>query len=149
MLFDKQFLQLPLQDHGTLPVFQQPAGDKDMLKQDIERFLVRNEIILFIFQMKTMLLEWNNSVFEESVSTILQLIEATVKAALWKNWLYNIIRQLEKDKYQNQTCTYLFKLFKLSIAELIQSVRMSFLHSAQSHVTDAVTHLTYIQQGWA
>ena len=45
--------------------------------------------------------------------------------------------------------TYFFKLLKLSIPELIQSVSVPFLHSAQAHVTDAVTHLSHIQQSWA
>ena len=44
----------------------------------------------------------------------------------------------------NYYSTYFVQLFKLSIAELIQSVCVSFLHSAQSHVADSITHFTHI-----
>ena len=41
--------------------------------------------------------------------------------------------------------TYFLQLFKLGIAEFIQSVCVTFLYSAETHVTDAVAHFTHIQ----
>lgn len=71
-----------------------------------------------------------------------------VKLKLENNYVTIIIHTHCTFNYHiiQYTCTYFFKLFKLSIAEFVQSVCVSFLHSAQSHITDTVTHFTHIQE---
>ena len=44
--------------------------------------------------------------------------------------------------------TYVIKLCELGLFELVERVCVSLLHLTQTHVADAVTHLSYIQQGW-
>ena len=44
---------------------------------------------------------------------------------------------------------YLFKLFKLSIAELVKCIGVTLLHLAKPHIANTVTHLAHIEESRA
>lgn len=53
------------------------------------------------------------------------------------------------DVTMKQNGTYLFKLFKLSIAELLKCICVTLLNLAKPHITNTVTHLAHIEESRA
>lgn len=55
---------------------------------------------------------------------------------------------LHKVTELHQPSCHLTKLCELCLVELSQTVCVTLLNLAQAHVTDSMTHLSYVHQGW-
>lgn len=80
----------------------------------------------------------NNSILYERLTIFLSLWVLWINHPSFGIWPWHLTFDLSP---------YLCELSELGLSELWQSVGVALLHLTQSHVTDAMTHLTHIQQG--
>lgn len=71
----------------------------------------------------------------------------TIFLSLWVLWINHPSFDIWPWHLTFDIWPYLCELSELGLSELWQSIGVALLHLTQSHVTDAMTHLTHVQQG--